>query len=91
MTEDLLSDDFMEKNIISDGELYQEIKKLEANLANHNFIGNGEEIKKDVIYRKERKPDIVSPHDISPKKREMVKDNKVKMLEKIMQKSFSHG
>ena len=42
----------MEKNMITDTELYEEIKKLESNLASHNFIGNGEEIKKEIIYRK---------------------------------------
>lgn len=60
-------------------------------MASHNFIGNGEEVSADGIYKRDLKPEQIAKHNLEPRKREVIKENKAKMLEKIMSKTFSHG
>jgi len=55
-----------------------------------NFIGNGEEINGCVEYLPSSIPEMKAKV-MEPRKKEVVKENKVKMLEQLMKKNFSQG
>lgn len=84
--------DFMAQYCVTDTDLTSEIKRIETNLHNNNFIANGEEQESQVDYRKDAMiPELKSYKVMEPRKKEIVRENKVKMLEQIMNKNFSHG
>ena len=58
MSEDVLRDTFMLDNFITDMDIFNELKRIEINLAAQNFIANGEELSSEVIvYRRDLPPE----------------------------------
>lgn len=86
-----MSDHFMIQNTITEVDIMNEMRRIESNLATNNFIGNGEEVDAQVIYRRDQQPEVRTQKNTEPRRKEMVRENKVKMLEQIMAKSFSLG
>lgn len=80
----------MNKYCITEGDISAELRRIQTNLAVHNFIGNGEQVGGEMVFRRDLKPQIKS-QATEPRKKEIARQNKVKMLEQIMSKTFSHG
>ena len=58
MSEDVLRDTFMIENFITEMDIFNELKRIEINLAAQNFIANGEELSSEVIeYRRDQPPE----------------------------------
>ena len=57
VNEDILHDQFLVENSITELDIVKELKRIEANLAAHNFIGNGEELRSEVVvYKRDQQP-----------------------------------
>jgi hypothetical protein len=46
----------MNKYCITEGDISAELRRVETNLAVHNFIGNGEEVGGELVFRRDLKP-----------------------------------
>lgn len=87
-----MGDHFLVQNSITEVDIANQLKRIQNNLAAQNFIGNGEELTNDVVfYKRDIQPQIKTQKSQQPKRREIVKDNRVKMLEQVMNKTFTHG
>jgi hypothetical protein len=57
--EDINRDQFLAENSITEIDIANELKRIEANLAAHNFIGNGEELSGEVVvYKRDQQPEM---------------------------------
>jgi hypothetical protein len=91
VTEEVLQDDFMHRNCITETDVVNEMRRIENNLASHNFIGNGEEVTGELLYKRDQKPELKAQNSLEPRRKEVARENKAKMLEQIINKTFSHG
>jgi hypothetical protein len=48
--------EMMNKFCITEGDISAEMRRIETNLAVHNFIGNGEEVGGELVFRRDLKP-----------------------------------
>jgi hypothetical protein len=91
VTEEVLHDEFMGRNCITEADIVAEMRRIENNLAAHNFIGNGEEVTGELLYKRDQKPELKTQNSQEPRRKEVARENKAKMLEQIINKTFSHG
>ena len=71
INEDILRETFMVENFITETDIVNELKRIEVNLLQENFIDNGEDISsEEIVYKREQPQELQKlQKNVEPKRK----------------------